>query len=185
GRYIQSDPIGLRGGINTYGYVGGNPLSLVDPLGLADRTPDFSITGANNPVRQIWDAAANYAPKITPDYVSGSVNVYVATGGFAINLHDGTTFYQGGLTRNYPAYSKKPGFCLLAGNIYGGGDADSTNSYLGGGGVQSTAIFPAGNPWVGVGGGFGHAYGGATAVEYGVGTPGFSVSPVTYGKKKP
>ena len=77
GRFLQRDPIGIAGGLNVYAYVGNDPLTAVDPLGLYD-WEDFYRDGADV-VGILWGAGSAIALACGGAAAPGA-NLYLSAG---------------------------------------------------------------------------------------------------------
>jgi RHS repeat-associated protein len=69
GRYLTPDPIGLRGGVNRYGYVLENPLKYIDQKGL--ELADLGGWGVPTPNEHFYRNQNNNCPKKEPKNCEG------------------------------------------------------------------------------------------------------------------
>jgi uncharacterized protein RhaS with RHS repeats len=162
--------IGLAGGINTYAYLSGNPLSDTDPMGLAGGNYRPPPPGPQYDLRYppIGDKYKNtyfYKDRKCnrgPDFVNFQIDGYIFSvwGTFT---RDGNSFVGGGLNATLPnqlnlSASASAGW-LNKSTVLPGETANFAGGYSGGGAAA----------YVGIGGGVVYSPGNGTATVVGIG----------------
>jgi hypothetical protein len=138
--------------------------SIPAPIPVNDYGPQWSYMGENS--------AGFNQPGIRPNYVAVNGGGLGYGGGIALNVDDGSVYAGGG-----GGLPLQPGTNAVVGFIIGNTGrfspdrAAQTNDFLGGAGsTGGVSLF-------GIYAGFNHSYGGATAIEIGIASPGVTRTP--------
>uniref|UniRef100_UPI0020284855 polymorphic toxin type 22 domain-containing protein n=1 Tax=Caballeronia sp. GAWG2-1 TaxID=2921744 RepID=UPI0020284855 len=149
---------------------GKKPKDLVAQV--CPATVQCSDAMLNTAIQAQGDLAQQASGAMSPNYATLSFGVLSGSAGGVINLDDGTKYLAVGVGQSNPsAISWSPSASSTLGWIWGARTADATNAFLNGDGNQAFVSIPT--LWrLNVVGVITHAYGGSTAIEVGVGSPG-------------
>lgn len=108
GLFTQEDPIGLAGGLNLYGYAGGDPVNFSDPFGLMECKPPDDPKCKDGPILTATVGVTTAAGSLGFNFQFGA----------ALNLRtgDAAAFAQGGPSMG-GGFSKGPSVGVQRGTL--------------------------------------------------------------------
>ena len=106
GRFASPDPIGVEGGINLYGYAGGDPIDRTDPTGTEDKRNYIVNDAPFSPYQQ--DAQSGGHPTGPCDCVERLIKLGIHLLGDALGLNNDEATPQGKAQPGENADKQKP-----------------------------------------------------------------------------